>query len=53
VHTYRVDWESQTVRMSLIGGRQTIRFSMPDYAQKYAGNPAECQPAYRVGSWVN
>jgi putative transposase len=41
VHTYRVDWESQTVRMSLIGGRQTIRFSMPDYAHKYAGNPVD------------
>ena len=25
-HTYRVDWQSQTVRMSLVGGRQTIRF---------------------------
>src|SRR5262245_62831373 len=22
LHTYRVDWESQTVRMSLVGGRQ-------------------------------
>ena len=37
VHTYRVDWESQTVRMSTTAGRQTIRFSIPDYAQKYAG----------------
>src|SRR3954447_6953854 len=23
LHTYRLDWESRTVRMSLIGGRQT------------------------------
>ncbi|HEY3228485.1 MAG TPA: transposase [Roseiflexaceae bacterium] len=37
VHTYRVDWESQTVRMSLVGGRQTIRFRVPDYAAKYVG----------------
>src|SRR6266542_604931 len=37
VHTYRVDWESQAVRMSTTAGRQTIRFSIPDYAQKYAG----------------
>jgi hypothetical protein len=31
IHTYRVDWESQTVRLSLVGGRQTIRFRVPDY----------------------
>src|SRR6266511_3245619 len=37
LHTYRVDWESRTVRMSLVGGRQTIRFLVPDYAAKDAG----------------
>ena len=37
VHTYRVDWESQTVRMSTTGGRQTIRFAVPDYCAHYAG----------------
>jgi hypothetical protein len=31
LHTYKVDWESQTVRMSTTGGRQTIRFDVPDY----------------------
>src|SRR6266545_2076261 len=36
-HTYRVDWESRTVRMSTTAGRQTIRFSVPAYATKYAG----------------
>lgn len=41
VHTYRVDWESQTVRLSLVGGRQTIRFRVPHYAAKYAGNPVD------------
>jgi IS605 OrfB family transposase len=41
IHTYRVDWESQTVRLSLIGGRQTIRFRVPDYAAKYAGYPVD------------
>jgi putative transposase len=41
IHTYRVDWESQTVRMSLVGGRQTIRFSVPDYAAKYVGYPVD------------
>jgi putative transposase len=41
VHTYRVDWESQTVRMSLNGGRQTIRFKVMDYAAKYVGYPVD------------
>jgi putative transposase len=41
VHTYRMDWESQTVRMSLVGGRQTIRFRVLDDAAKYAGYPAD------------
>jgi putative transposase len=36
LHTFRVDWESRTVRMSLIAGRQTIRFRIPDYSLKYA-----------------
>src|SRR6266496_2128764 len=36
-HTYRVDWESQTVRMSTTAGRQTIRFAVLDDARKYAG----------------
>jgi putative transposase len=41
VHTYRVDWESQTVRLSLVGGRQTIRFRVLSYAAKYVGYPAD------------
>jgi putative transposase len=50
--TYRVDWESQTVRMSLVGGRQTIRFSVPDYAQKYAGYPVDTADLIeRNGQW--
>ena len=52
VHTYRVDWESQTVRMSLVGGRQTIRFSIPDYSAKYAGNPTDTADLiFRDGRW--
>jgi IS605 OrfB family transposase len=41
IHTYRVDWESQTVRISLVGGRQTIRFRVPQYAAKYVGYPVD------------
>jgi IS605 OrfB family transposase len=52
VHTYRVDWESQTVRMSLVGGRQTIRFRVPDYAAKYAGYPVDTADLIqRDGKW--
>jgi putative transposase len=52
VHTYRVDWESQTVRMSLVSGRQTIRFSVPDYASKYAGYPVDTADLIeRDGRW--
>jgi IS605 OrfB family transposase len=52
VHTYRVDWESRTVRLSLIGGRQTIRFHIPDYSAKYAGYPPDTADLIlRGGRW--
>jgi putative transposase len=52
VHTYRVDWESQTVRMSLVGDRQTIRFSIPDYSAAYAGYPVDTADLlFRGGVW--
>jgi len=52
LHTYRVDWESRTVRMSLIGGRQTIRFHIPDYSAKYAGCPTDTADLIeRDGRW--
>jgi putative transposase len=52
LHTYRPDWESQTVRMSLVGGRQTIRFRVQDYAQKYAGYPFDTADLVeRDGAW--
>src|SRR6266480_199933 len=31
-NTYRLDWESQTARLSTTSGRQTIRFAVPDFA---------------------
>jgi putative transposase len=52
MHTYRVDWESQTVRMSTTSGRQTIRFRIPDYSTKYAGNPVDTADLiFRQGRW--
>lgn len=52
LHTYRVDWESRTVRLSLIGGRQTVRFHIPDYSAKYAGYPTDTADLIaRDGRW--
>jgi putative transposase len=52
LHTDRLDWESRTVRLSLVGGRQTIRFRVPHYAAKYAGNPVDTADLIeRDGAW--
>jgi putative transposase len=52
LHTYKVDWESQTVRMSTTGGRQTIRFAVPHYSVKYAGYPTDTADLiFRQGRW--
>lgn len=52
IHTYRVDWESQRVRISTTAGRQTICFSVPDYAAKYAGYPTDSADLIeRDGQW--
>ena len=52
LHTYRVDWQSQTVRISLVGGRQTIRFRIPAYSAKYAGYPTDTADLVeRNGHW--
>ena len=41
VHTMRLDWLSSTVRLSTTNGRQSIPFTLPTYAQKYAGCEAD------------
>lgn len=52
VHTYTVDWERQTVRLSTSGGRQTIRFAIPDYCAHYAGYPVDTADLVnRDGAW--
>jgi putative transposase len=40
-NTYRVDWPSRTVRLSTTTGRQTLRFAVPAYAEKYTGFPTD------------
>jgi IS605 OrfB family transposase len=52
LHTYRVNWESRTIRMSLVSGRETIRFHIPDYSAKYAGYPTDSADLIeRDGRW--
>jgi IS605 OrfB family transposase len=51
-HTYRVDWQSRTVRLSTTGGRQTIRFEVPPYSAKYAGESVNTADLIeRGGCW--
>ena len=52
LHTYKVNWERQTVRMSTTGGRQTLRFAIPAYCAHYAGYPVDTADLInRDGVW--
>jgi putative transposase len=52
LHTFTVDWKSQTVRMSTTAGRQTVRFSVPAYAVKYVACPTDTADLmHRRGRW--
>lgn len=37
VHTFKIDWQAQQVRLSTAQGRLTIPFAVADYALPYAG----------------
>ena len=37
VHTFKLDWDANIVRLSTVAGRMTVPFSVPDYAAKYIG----------------
>jgi IS605 OrfB family transposase len=51
-NTYKVDWESRTVRMSTTQGRHTIRFRVPSYAEKYVGGDVDTADLiYRKDYW--
>ncbi len=52
VHTYTLNWTKQVVRLSTTHGKQTISFTVPDYCQKYIGNPiATADLIQRNGKW--
>lgn len=51
-HTFKVDWESRTVRLSTTGGRQTIRFRLPACYERYAGGDTDTADLlFRTGRW--
>jgi IS605 OrfB family transposase len=52
VHTYKMTWETQAVRLSTAQGKQTIPFTVPHYSAHYAGNPvATADLCYRKGKY--
>ncbi|MFH1484888.1 MAG: transposase [Chloroflexota bacterium] len=55
LHTFKLDWEARTVRLSTAWGRQTVPFSLPHYALRYAGLPvATADLLQREGSfWLH
>ena len=51
-NTYRVDWPSRTVRLSTTAGRQTLRFCVPPYAEKYTDFPTDTADLiWKRGRW--
>lgn len=51
-HTFRLDSDTRTVRLSTVAGRQTVPFSVPAYAAKYAsGKPFSADLIPRDGRW--
>jgi putative transposase len=38
VHTFKLSWERGEVRLSTTNGRQSVPFSLPAYAETYAGS---------------
>ena len=52
LHTYRVDWAACTVRLSAVGGKQSIPFRVPAYAAAQAGySTATADLIHKRGRW--
>lgn len=51
-NTFTLDWEKQSVRLSTVGGRQTIPFKVPVWGDKYAyGAVDTADLVLRQGKW--
>jgi hypothetical protein len=38
IHTYTLDWKKQFVRLSTVGGKMSIPFTVPHFSSKYQGH---------------
>jgi putative transposase len=54
-HTYSLNWDTQSVRLSSSAGRLTIPFTVPHFSIRYAGNKiATADLVYRKGKfWLH
>lgn len=51
-HTYSLNWETQSVKLSSRVGRLSIPFTAPHFSTRYAGNKiATADLIYRKGKW--
>ncbi len=55
VHTYSLNWDTQSVRLSTSAGKLTIPFTVPHFSALYAGNKiATADLIYRKGKfWLH
>jgi putative transposase len=52
VHTYSLTWETQTIRLSTVQGKQMIPFTVPQYSTQYVGcKIATADLISRKGKW--
>ncbi len=52
LHTYTLNWERYTVRLSTCAGKQNIPFTVPVYSAKYyGGTVTTADLCYRKGQW--
>lgn len=50
--TYSLNWETQTLHLSVINGRMVIPFTVPHFSAHYAGNPiTTADLCYRKGKY--
>lgn len=55
VHTFKLEWGANTVRLSTVQGRMTIPFTLPGYARRYEGLPLATADLVRRGNdfWLH
>ncbi|WP_169461038.1 RNA-guided endonuclease InsQ/TnpB family protein [Ktedonobacter racemifer] len=52
VHTYSLNWETQTIRVSTTQGKMTLPFTVPHFSERYRGcNIATADLIHRKGKW--